>query len=106
MKLFTLQTGVSNSHFLQAKALTEQRQEVKLKDLLVLEHTLWENVDQKMKVSEIVQNHALDIVSKTKMEIPRIIRKQKVNQRTKVTTRITMKLEQRSLTTQVFFIVC
>ncbi|WP_193065144.1 AAA family ATPase [Oceanobacillus oncorhynchi] len=54
---------------LQAKALTEQRQEVKLKDLLVLEHTLWENVDQKVKVSEIVQNRALDVVSKKILEV-------------------------------------
>lgn len=54
---------------LQAKALTEQRQEVKLKDLLVLEHTLWENVDQKNRVSEIVYNHGLDAVSKKIYEI-------------------------------------
>jgi len=49
---------------LQAKALMEQRQEVKIKDILMLEHTLWENVEQKSLVSEIVNNHALDIVSK------------------------------------------
>ncbi|WP_040980610.1 MULTISPECIES: AAA family ATPase [Oceanobacillus] len=54
---------------LQAKALIEQRQEVKLKDLLVLEHTLWESVDHKSIVSEIVTNHSLDIVSKKIYEI-------------------------------------
>ncbi|MFD1450397.1 hypothetical protein [Oceanobacillus sojae] len=54
---------------LQAKALTEQRQEVKLKDLLVLEHTLWETIDQKNRVSEIVYNHGLDAVSKKIYEI-------------------------------------
>jgi len=50
---------------LQAKALMEQRQDVKIQDILMLEHTLWENVEQKSLVSEIVNNHALDIVSKT-----------------------------------------
>src|SRR5690625_19489 len=50
---------------LQAKALMEQRQDVKVKDILMLENTLWENVEQKQLVSEIVNNHALDIVSRT-----------------------------------------
>jgi len=50
---------------LQAKALMEQRQDVKISDVLLLEHTLWENVEQKTMVSEIVHNHALDIVSRT-----------------------------------------
>src|SRR5699024_9620065 len=43
---------------LQAKALMEQRQDVKIQDILMLEHTLWENVEQKSLVSEIVNNHA------------------------------------------------
>jgi len=50
---------------LQGKALMEQRQDVKIKDILMLEHTLWENVEQKTLVSEIVNNHALDVVSRT-----------------------------------------
>lgn len=49
---------------LQAKALMEQRQEVEIKDILMLEHTLWENVEQKSIVSSIVNNHALDVVSR------------------------------------------
>ena len=50
---------------LRGKALMEQRQEVKVKDILMLEHTLWENVGQKSLVSEIINNHALDVVSRT-----------------------------------------
>lgn len=50
---------------LQAKALLEQRQTVEIKDIQMLEHTLWENVEQKSLVSDIVSDHALDIVTKT-----------------------------------------
>lgn len=48
---------------LQAKALIDQRQKVKLEDILLLENTLWENADQKEIVSEIVKNNAQDKVS-------------------------------------------
>lgn len=50
---------------LQAKALLGQRQDVEIKDIQMLEHTLWENVEQKSLVSAIVNDYALDIVTKT-----------------------------------------
>src|SRR5699024_9522786 len=49
---------------LQAKALMEQRQEVKVQDILLLEHTLWENIDQKTIVSDVVNSYALDKASR------------------------------------------
>ncbi len=47
---------------LQAKALLEQRQEVRVEDILILENALWETVDQKDKVMQIVRDHAQDVV--------------------------------------------
>lgn len=47
---------------LQAKALLDQRQEVSLNDLLILENALWETVEQRETVSDIVRDFALDAV--------------------------------------------
>ncbi|WP_260858087.1 AAA family ATPase [Bacillus sp. FJAT-22090] len=49
---------------LQAKALLNQRQIVQVDDISILEHVLWEKVDQKVIVSSIIHNHAHDIVTK------------------------------------------
>ena len=49
---------------LQAKALIEQRQIVEIKDILFLKHVLWEDVEQKVQVSEIIRRHAQDVVSR------------------------------------------
>lgn len=48
---------------LQAKALIEQRQIVEIKDILFLEHVLWENIEQKEQVTDIIRKHAQDVVS-------------------------------------------
>ena len=49
---------------LQAKALINQRQIVKVDDIVILENALWETVDQKDKVSLIVRSHAQDVVTR------------------------------------------
>jgi MoxR-like ATPase len=54
---------------LQAKALIDQRQEVKIGDLIILTNSLWETVDQKDKVKEVVQKHALDRITKLIKEV-------------------------------------
>ena len=48
---------------LQAKALINQRQVVKVDDIVILENALWETVDQKDAVSLIVRSHAQDVVT-------------------------------------------
>ena len=48
---------------LQAKALINQRQIVKVDDIVILENALWETVDQKDNVSLIVRSHAQDVVT-------------------------------------------
>ena len=50
---------------LQAKAVINQRQVVQVDDLTILEHILWEKVDQKDAVSSIIGNHAYDDVTQT-----------------------------------------
>ncbi|MFS0577314.1 AAA family ATPase [Sporosarcina sp. 179-K 3D1 HS] len=50
---------------LQAKALINQRQVVKVDDIVILENALWETVDQKDTVSLIVRSHAQDVVTRT-----------------------------------------
>ena len=49
---------------LQAKALINQRQVVKVDDIVILEKALWETVDQKDKASLIVRSHAQDVVTR------------------------------------------
>ena len=49
---------------LQAKALINQRQFVKVDDIVILENALWETVDQKDTVSLIVRSHAQDVVTR------------------------------------------
>jgi len=48
---------------LQAKALINQRQVVKVDDIVILENVLWETVDQKDTVSSIICNHSQDVVT-------------------------------------------
>ncbi|MEK4402842.1 AAA family ATPase [Sporosarcina sp. FSL K6-6792] len=48
---------------LQAKALINQRQVVKIDDIVILENVLWETVDQKDTVSSIIRNHSQDVVT-------------------------------------------
>jgi len=48
---------------LQAKALINQRQVVKMDDIVILENVLWETVDQKDTVSTIIRNHSQDVVT-------------------------------------------
>lgn len=48
---------------LQAKALMNQRQVVKVSDMIILENVLWETVDQKDVVSTIIRNHSEDGVT-------------------------------------------
>ncbi|MBO0587739.1 AAA family ATPase [Sporosarcina sp. E16_8] len=48
---------------LQAKALINQRQVVKVDDIVILENALWETIDQKENVSLIVRSHAQDVVT-------------------------------------------
>ncbi|MFJ7936448.1 AAA family ATPase [Sporosarcina sp. NPDC096371] len=50
---------------LQAKALIDQRQVVKVDDIVFLENALWENVDQKDAASFIIRSHAQDVVTRT-----------------------------------------
>lgn len=45
---------------LQAKALINQRQQVRVDDILLLENVLWENIDQKDLVKMIVKENAQD----------------------------------------------
>ncbi|MCM3743234.1 AAA family ATPase [Sporosarcina luteola] len=49
---------------LQAKALINQRQFVKVDDIVILENALWETVDQRDIVSLIVRSHAQDVVTR------------------------------------------
>ncbi|WP_186668931.1 AAA family ATPase [Sporosarcina sp. BP05] len=49
---------------LQAKALINQRQIVKVDDIVILENALWETVDQKDNVSLIVRSHSQDVVTR------------------------------------------
>ena len=48
---------------LQAKALVNQRRIVKVEDLSILEHALWETVDQIETVSNIIHNHSDNVVT-------------------------------------------
>lgn len=54
---------------LQAKAILNQRQQVEFKDLLILENALWETVEQKETVSEIVRKYSFDQVERTLQQI-------------------------------------
>ncbi|MCF6095079.1 AAA family ATPase [Microaerobacter geothermalis] len=45
---------------LQAKAMMEKRQEAKISDLSVLANALWETVEQRETVKEIVKQHSMD----------------------------------------------
>ena len=49
---------------LQAEALINQRQVVKVDDIVILENALWETFDQKDTVSLIVHSHAQDVVTR------------------------------------------
>ncbi len=48
---------------LKAKALLNQRQVVNVSDIVILENVLWETIDQKEAVSNIIRNHSLDVVT-------------------------------------------
>ena len=48
---------------LKAKALLNQRQVVEVSDIVILENVLWETIDQKEAVSNIIRNHSLDVVT-------------------------------------------
>lgn len=48
---------------LQAKALIDQRQQVKVEDILLLANALWENIEQKETVNAIVKANAQDQLS-------------------------------------------
>lgn len=48
---------------IRAKAMLDQRQDVQLKDLMILAHSLWEMPEQKDTVMEIVKEHAQDKVT-------------------------------------------
>ncbi|MDV6378292.1 AAA family ATPase [Sporosarcina sp. GW1-11] len=50
---------------LKAKALINQRETVQMDDIAILENALWETLDQKEVVSNIVHRHALDSVAHT-----------------------------------------
>ncbi|WP_153731497.1 AAA family ATPase [Sporosarcina obsidiansis] len=50
---------------LQAKALINQRETVQIDDIAILENALWDTVDQKEVVSNIVRRHAQDHVAQT-----------------------------------------
>lgn len=54
---------------LQAKAMLEQRNEVKISDILVLRSALWETIDQKPKVVEIVEKYSKDVLETRLNEI-------------------------------------
>lgn len=47
---------------LQARALIRKKNTVAVEDMIILEHTLWETIDQKDTVSLIVHRHAQDQV--------------------------------------------
>ncbi len=47
-------------NLIQAKAALEQRQQASQSDLIVLTNALWETVDQRDKVVQIVRSHAVD----------------------------------------------
>jgi MoxR-like ATPase len=49
---------------LRAKAMLEQRMEVVLSDLMLLQSALWVTPDQRPKVESIVEEHALDRIDK------------------------------------------
>jgi len=48
---------------LQAKAMLEQRQEVRVEDILLLINALWETPEQKQEVAEVVKEFAQDKVT-------------------------------------------
>lgn len=54
---------------LQAKALLEQRQVVESEDIMILTYVLWETVDQKSIVEEIVKQYARDAIKNRLEEI-------------------------------------
>ncbi|ARD47896.1 AAA family ATPase [Sporosarcina sp. P33] len=49
---------------LQAKALIEQRESVQVNDIAILKHALWETLDQKETVSNIIGRHSQDEVGR------------------------------------------
>ncbi|WP_438313002.1 AAA family ATPase [Sporosarcina sp. FA9] len=50
---------------LQAKALLNQRQVVNVDDIEILENALWETVDQKSTVSNVIRNHSQNVVTQS-----------------------------------------
>ncbi len=48
---------------LQAKSLIEQRQETKVEDILILSNVLWETIEQKHVVEQIVKENAQDKIT-------------------------------------------
>lgn len=45
---------------LQARAFIHEREVVQVEDVVILEHVLWETIDQKETVSAIIRNYAHD----------------------------------------------
>lgn len=61
---------VKNSiQVLKAKAFINKRKDVILKDLLILEHILWNQIHEKEIAIQIIKEHAQDIVEKTLEDI-------------------------------------
>lgn len=57
---------------LKAKAFIEGRNQVEEKDLMVLKHILWNEIEEKELATEIVKSHAYDKVTKKLIEIEEI----------------------------------
>ncbi|MHA6260135.1 AAA family ATPase [Sporosarcina sp. CAU 1771] len=54
---------------LQARALMNERHVVKVEDLSILKHVLWESLDQVETVSNIIHNHSKNVVTQTLQNI-------------------------------------
>ncbi|MEN1970634.1 AAA family ATPase [Lentibacillus sp. N15] len=55
----------SSINAIKAKAFMDNRNQVEEKDMLILQHIMWNNIEEKEKATKIVKNYAQDIVSKT-----------------------------------------
>jgi len=79
----------------KAKAMIEQRQEARVEDLLILEHVLWETVDQKDIVAQIIKANAQDEVSAKLEELEREFKDVVKNYKENVTTETSLETVQK-----------
>lgn len=82
---------------IRAKAMLDQRQDVQLKDLMILAHSLWEVPEQKEIVMDVIKEHAQDkvttLLEEYKKELNEQLKQANAQQTTEAVLEATQKLK-------------